>query len=948
MAGYFLLNWFIRGNAEDRLARAKSSYESRSYETAASMYADFAEDFPTNEEASFARVRAALATLRNDSEGAPDPEIGMDTALEVLPEIAEEPSLAEQRSEVAGILIALARKFNERADAAETVTDRKHLMSRMDSLMDMINNDPRYVSANEKNQQLPTLRRIEEDKLRIEREILRDEKLADTLEVIDGRLAEKDTVAAYKARKELINDYPLLEANRAIQERVRQASEIQQTLVQTGSLRPRLSQTVETSDDAGTYVLGNSAGRAAEELRGQLVFVKVKGSVYGLDAASGELLWRRFVGQDFEADPIRLGDTSDVDALVCEPEQGRITRVAGKSGVPLWSVDFGTPIHMPRAESSDLFVTCLDGHVVGLDVESGQTKWVTKLPQPVETSPGLAFGKPNLYVIAEHSNLYVISRSDGACQEVFYTGHRPGSVAVCPRLLLGQLFVMENLNASSAKVRILSTSDVGLEIEDSQVPILMDGNVLVDPQVDGRRMVVQSDLGQILVLDIEPTMETQKVSVLASIPKNLLQPKLSWSVFRNNKLWVADTRFTRFDLQVSLGKLGRAWTENDGDTFAGTPQMLGDKTIIHTRRLRGNQGNRVAAVTAEDGQPIWEVDLGVPVAFLQATDGEQAAAVTTGGMVFNLDDRQLRSQADANPGGGRASMNFSNPVFLSPSVAFLLNSSRPNQFAVFANRLRGSPLTILSANFGSARPSCRPVAVGRTVAIGLDNGQFNLFDPSKGSAVAAPYQPPTQAGQKVRWNTPVYSDDSKTLIVASNLLKLVRLSVGTSLRPLTEKDLETPLDGPLCKLAGDVAAARESGAGHALVIFDGLSLKEKGQIAISGPPLAGPFSVEGGCVIQSSSKLAFVADDGRKRWEVEFPKSNLIGPPVETEGKLLLATQAGQIWLLDPQSGEPVGKTDVGQTLSSTPILTLDGIMIGTDEGTVLKLPLPTTLSETP
>ncbi len=948
VAGYFLLNWFIRGNAEDRLARANNSYESRSYETAANMYADFAEDFPTSEDVSFARVRAALATLRNDSEGAPDPEIGLDTALQILPTIADEAALAEQRSEVAGILIALAGKFNERADAAKTTEERKHLMTRMESLMELINNDPRFVGANEKNQQAPTLSRIEEDQKRIEREILRDEKLAATLNSIDERLAEKDTVAAYEARKELINEYPLLEANEAIQTRVKQASEIQQTLVKSGSLRPSLNQTDTASDLGQGYVLGNVSGRPAEKLRGQIAIIKVKGSVYGINAETGEILWRRFVGRELQADPLRVGETSDVDALVCEPGKGRITRVDGVSGDSLWSVNFGTPIHLPVAESGEVFVSCLDGHVIGLDLESGQSKWVTQLPQPTETAPGLAFGKPHLYIMAEHSNLYVISRSNGDCQEVYYTGHRAGSVVVPPKLLLGQLFVMENLNSSSAKIRILATSDSGLQIEDAQVPILMDGNILVEPRIDGRKMVVQSDLGQIVVLDIEPTLKTQKVSVLASVPKNLLEPKLSWSVFSNNKLWVADTRFTRLNLQVSLGKLGRVWTENDGDTFAGPPQKFGDDIIIHTRRLRGNQGNRVAAVRTEDGQPIWEVDLGVPVTYLNAAGDAQVDALNTSGMVFDLDERRLRSTADANPGGGRSSMNFQGPVNLSPTVALMLNTSRPNQFAVYANRSGGGQLTILSANFGRSRASCSPVAVGRSVAIGLDNGQFSLFDPSNGSAVAAPYQPPIQAGKKVRWNTPVYLESSQTLIVASDLLKLVRLSVGQSLRPLTEKELEVPLSGPLCQLGGDVAAVRSTSSEHALVLFDSLSLNEKGRVAISGPCLAGPYSVDGNCVLQTASKLTAISSDGQKLWEIDFPKSLLVGPPVAASGKLLCATRGGDVWLVDPESGELLGQTTTGQMLSSTPLVMADGFMVGSDEGTVLALPLPASTAEAP
>lgn len=300
VAGYYLLNWFIRGNAEDRLARANDAYESRSYETAASMYTEFAEDFPTSEEVSFARVRSALSNLRNRSEGAPDPEIGLDVALEVLPAVAEEPSLAEQRAEIAGVLTALAGKFNERADATEKIEERKHLMSRMDQLLELTN-DPRFVGANERNQQAPTLLRIQEDRQRILREINRDEELAATLIEFDNMLAEKDPLAAYRVRKKLIRRYPLLEANESLRERVKQASQLQQTLVKQGSLRPKLSSTDPGEQSRPSFVLGNRSGQPASKLRGQVAFVRVKGSIYGLDAATGDILWRKSVGLDFSS-----------------------------------------------------------------------------------------------------------------------------------------------------------------------------------------------------------------------------------------------------------------------------------------------------------------------------------------------------------------------------------------------------------------------------------------------------------------------------------------------------------------------------------------------------------------------------------------------------------------------------------------------------------------------
>ncbi len=946
VAGYFLINHFARGNADERLKKANDLYEQRSYESAANLYREFTESFPAHEQVSYATVRSALSTLRDDSEGAPNPSVGLSTAMEVLPGIADEPGLPDQQSDLAGALIALATKFTERADRTKEMTERKQLMTELDQLMELINN-PQYVGANQRSQQAPTLQRLAEDRQRILREINRDEELEVALGQIDEKLGAQDTMGAYDIRSELINRYPLLEANPRLQDRVRQASQIQQSLVSTGSLNPQRSQSAPATAVGRSFILGNRSGPGAPSLQGQVAFVKVKGSVYGLEADTGNILWRHYVGQEFHSDPIRLGETSAVDALVCQPEKGLLSRLDGRTGETKWHVDFGRPIHMPAAESEDLFVSSMDGQVASLDLESGQTKWVKQLPQPVQVRPGLAFRKPNLYLPAEHSNLYVLSRSDGSCREVYYLGHRRGAVVVPPVLLLGQLFVFENSNSETSKIRVLATDNDGLQLKDVQTLPPLDGNIVVEPQANGRRLAVQTDLGQIQVLDVEPTVETDKVSVLAGIPKNVLQPQLSWSAFVDSQLWVADRRFTLFDLQISLGKLNRTWTENDGDQFAGPPQYFED-VIIHTRRLRGNRGSRVAAVNANTGQELWETDLGVPISLISSTQDGKFDAVNTGGAYFRLDNQPLRSEADANPGQGRVATLFTHPVSLAAGDQVMLNESKPNQLAYLAHQADRSSLSVLSANFGSAKPSCPPIAVEDNLAVGLNNGQFILIDPTNGALAASPYQPPMQPGKKVVWNRPVYLDSSQTLIVASDLQKLVRLSVGDSLRALTEVDLEAPLTGPLALLGTQVVAVSETRSGDRLVLYDSTSLEQTTDVVLDGHVIGGPFSLPELVVVQTEGQLIAVTSQGEVTWSIDFPSSELTSPPVVHQGQLVMATTSGEVWVVDAATGDVVGNSRVGQGLSSAPVVLPVGLLLGSDEGAVLALPMPSSRSETP
>ncbi len=931
-----LVLYFWRGSAEDHLRRADDLYESRGYETAAGLYEEFYERWPTHEKASYAKVRSVLASLRGATELAPDPMIGLEKVLELVPGLAGEPGLPDQQSDLAGVLISLAEKFNERADNTQDTEKRKTLMKEMEKLLELINN-PQFVGPTQRSQQAPTLQRIAEDRQRILREINRDEELMRALAEMDKLLEAEDTLAAYQVRAELIDRYPLLEAHPEVIRRVYRATEILKSQVQSASLAMERSDSPPPIGPRQVTALTHHRGAPVADLAGEVLFCRAGGAVYGLDGKTGAVQWRRFVGRGLEDSPLRLGKGSAVDALIWVPRAGQLMRLDGRTGQPEWYVDLDAQILQPTAESDDVFVVTTDGRVASLDAVSGQARWIRQLPQPVEVPAGAALGKPHVYVLGEHSNLYVLSRRDGACQQVVYTGHRKGSIAVPPVLLLGQLFLFENITPDNGKIRILSASDEGVGLEDAQLPIPVDGNVVLVPTIAGRRMVVHSDLGQILVLDIEPTEEKDKVVIAAKIPKNLFAPQLAWSVFDNNVLWVADKRFTRFNYQVSLGKLDRAWIKDDGDLFVDAPLKFGE-WIVHVRRLRGGQGVRVAAVDAEKGDPAWETDLGVPVVWI----GEGAGgvhAITSAAMLFGPSDAEVVAQASLDAGQGKPQLAMRDPVTLSGGGVVLVNGSRSNQIAVYTPGPRPS-LELLLANLGTARPACPPVAVGDLIALGLNNGQFVLVDPANGAQPVAPYQPPMEPGKKVVWNRPAFLPGAETLIVSNSLQKLVRLSTEGALRPLTEADLENPFDGPLAVSGPRVFGVVASPGGDSIEAYDVISLEKQARLALTGRRAAGPFVAPGSVIVQTNTHLMAVDEECKELWKVPAPDQPLFGPPVVVGDAWVFAFRDGTLWKIGASTGRVEGTYDVLQGIAA-PVVNRDGdLLLGSDEGTVVTVPM--------
>ncbi|MFO1066708.1 MAG: PQQ-binding-like beta-propeller repeat protein [Pirellulales bacterium] len=941
VVGAGLLYYFTRTSAEEKLEAATAAYEARSYEVAATAYQEFVTQHGSHEKASFAKVRAALAALRRDVETASDPNIGLKTATEILPSIASEPGLTTERSDLASVLVLLAEKFTQRADAQTESEKKRSLMAEMEKLNSLIN-DPQYMSSTEKGQLGPKLARIEEDRQRILRDINRDEELSKTVSAVDAMLKEQKTAEAYQLRRELVDRYPQLEKDPQLTEQVQRATQIQQSLVSSTPSRVQVGEDKSAAAALKSITFANRgpASKPIAAMKGKIVYVKAKGTLYALSVDDGSVKWTYHTGRELADLPIRLGDGPAPDIVLSRPGAGQIARLGADSGKSKWFADLGGPCLAPTAEGDDVLVAMRDGNILSVDPESGQSKWSVKVPQNVEVSPGAAFGKPFIYVPGEHSNLYVLSRQDGKCKEVFYLGHRSGTIAVPPVLVLGQLFIFENRGADFSMVRILQTSDNGTELKALQQPIRLAGNVVVPPQVDGRKLIVSTDRGEIRVLDIEPTAEKDKVSSMTPIPATLNKPNTSWAAAAGNMLWVAGDRFTRYEVQVSRGQLVRLWNKDDGDEFTGPPQRFED-VVVHTRIVRGSRGVRVAAINGLTGDVLWQTDIGVPIASI-AKGKDKPDVLTTSGALFTLDAKEpIRNESELNPDAGKIGLLYSNPTTLENGNVLLMNQSIDNRFAIYQPGGDKNRLRMAAANFFGGKPTSLPTAVGKNFVVGLDNGQLALVDPASGAYAAAPFQPPVEPTKSVAWARPVYFPGKQMLIATGNMQKIYRIGVGESLRSLLDVDIEKPVIGPLAKVGTSVLAVIPEPGQDNLVAIDSESLNRGKPVMLDGRWIAGPFAVSDKLAfIQTDKSLSAVGPDASIIWSIELPKSVLAAPPEETPAGIVAAMTNGKVLVLGPEDGKKILDVDCGKPLSCAPLVMPGGLLLGSDEGCVLTLPL--------
>src|SRR5690606_33416200 len=86
--------------------------------------------------------------------------------------------------------------------------------------------------------------------------------------------------------------------------------------------------------------------------------------------------------------------------------------------------------------------------------------------------------------------------------------------------------------------------------------------------------------------------------------------------------------------------------------------------------------------------------------------------------------------------------------------------------------------------------SCRPTALGEGWVAPLSVGQVFVMDAKTGKPLAAPFQPPLEAGRSVEWKPASAVEDTQVL-VSDGVAKvyLLDLETGGALTPMAEANL---------------------------------------------------------------------------------------------------------------------------------------------------------------
>jgi len=417
---------------------------------------------------------------------------------------------------------------------------------------------------------------------------------------------------------------------------------------------------------------------------------------------------------------------------------------------------------------------------------------------------------------------------------------------------------------------------------------------------------------------------------------------LHFPIFDGNRLWVADTQCTAYDLGPDRRLTATARSQPQG-TFQ-QPLAVSGRVLFHARHRDGFSGLVVTAVDAADGKTYWETSIGAPLAsgILVDAQGGTLTAATTAGALFRIDaagvkdlsivDRPLAAWATDAPVAALSALDCGGLV--------LAGGSQSTEVALRDTAHYGPAFQRLQLPDVVTTP---PIAFAGGLLAAGSAGQVLLCDGQTGRMVGEPFQPVLAAGTRCSWTAPVPAGKDRFVIAdGRNKLYLVGLKSGPQPRLFELARVTTParIDSPLAIAAGKAMYAVD--AAGTLTAFALKGLQRDAVWTLGDRCTWGPWAAGDRVLLLSGLRKFWCLDgDAKLLWQKELPYGPPVGAPLVAGDHVLLAFARGMVCRIDGASGKELSAIDTGQTLANGPALLGRRLFVGTLDGSLLEIRQP-------
>ncbi len=933
--------WFLifRESGDQMLMQAREAANSGAYPQAIQHFQDFLTASPSHPEHSAGRVELAMVRIRqatDSHEFAP----ALATAQTELKAIEDEPAFDNAHKEAAALLPQIAEGLAKQAEQSPPTSDgAKKLVELSNQALELCNNVAYVPKTLRDETRLANVRdALERIELRQKSQFALDE----CIKTMEEAVAAAKPMDAYAAYAKLLSEHPELATEASLAEAVKKVTSAEQAAINfVSEKKPAETAERPTPWLAALAVANRRLAGTAPGVSGPAC-IRVDGAIYGLEAATGQLLWRRYVGYQPAGWPIPLGH----DILISDTARHELLRLEAATGKLIWRQSFDEPFDEPLVVDDRAFVPSNSGRLYVVDLKSGERTGFLKCPQSLHVAPAIDRTKTRLYLAANRATVYSLSLPDLKCNGVYFLGHAPGAIQAPPLLVMDKLAIVENNGVETSHLHLLAPDNKGT-LTKEQAKRRLAGLVTSPLLTTGRGLIVTTDRGQIEVYDIAAGNEGEVLTPVATRDATGSEPVTRHVALVGKNVWVADTQLTKYNIVPTGSRLPVEEIENN---FAGAtfdhPLIPMGATLIEVHRPKGQAGAVIGAIDTKNGHTLWEVQVAMPPAGAAVVDA-QAKAITVAnaaGFAFRFDENAIRARVQDQP----------LPAQLAPPQLPVLSTSTDLGQGRAAFSAAGSDSLLLynpAAGAGAkwvhldSPLACKPTSFGAGILLPLKIGQVFNLNSADGARLAAPFQP------RVDLQTPpafapatAVNNDNRQFVITDGVKKVYLVALTESPQPHLEAVKEgeagpRPITTPFVVL-GDTALAV---AGDSrLVKFKLPSLETAGESNLPAPLEWGPYAANDVALVATSDqKLLALTANGEPRWQASLENGPLAGPPLVLPDGVLLAYRKGILERRSLADGKPLATRNVEQPLATGPVAFLQKLVVTGNDGAILVVDQP-------
>jgi tetratricopeptide (TPR) repeat protein len=743
---------------------------------------------------------------------------------------------------------------------------------------------------------------------------------------------------------------------------------------------PRNDKPVEPPEDPlSSFYVAPPVGKFTSDPRQTgVVLAQVRGVLYALDAATGDVRWVRRVGADTTLLPVRVPASTlrPELILVLSSDSKSVSAVTAADGKVVWQHALsGVCLGRPVLVDGRLLVPTLSGRVEEIETAGGLLQGSYALGQPLVVGGVHQPGTSLVIFPADSYSVYVLDVAKRACAAILYTGHAAGSLRGPPLVWNEPQEGGGSAKAETHGWLLLSLAagagGAGFDMRPYGLPIRQPdqkpaalhidvrGTSWDDPWQDGEKLALATDTGRLVLYGIRQKGNPRDPLLFPLLSEDYRVESAAHARATRAAVVHADRENYWVSSAGNLHRLQATFTAKDGPGLvARWPQPPPFGSPLHAAQVHAGSDGKlllflvtqdpgqstcwVRAVEAREGQVLWQRRLGM-VCLDQPIAAGGAVAATDGAGVYLFDATRREPEPRWQAAGtlalpaGKATGRWTG----ARGQGFVHLSWGPEP--VLEVRLTDAKGAVVAKSWPlPALPQGTPAPASDFVLLPLGNGVVLRVPLDDGGLANGP----DWRGVGVEESQPghVVSLGGGDFAITDGGRSLLRIRWGDA--KLWEKRAAAEM--PYRITAAPAALGDRlfvADASDTVTMLEGERLALARRWSLGGKITAGPFvRGKGVGVVVGKTRLVWLnPDEDQPAWEYAFV-APIVGKPELVEGLVVVADLQGGIVGIDPATGSPAGpgyrlKANVAPT--AAPVAFGPGrLFVPLMDGTVMLLPL--------